>query len=317
MFTESLQTDGHRLFHLLNIENLPVSIIQSLLQQASQFLENDLNTVYPDLAQKTVVNLFFENSTRTRTTFEMAATALSANVINFNVAVSATSKGESLLDTVYNLQAMGCDIFVVRHSASGASEFIAKHVGENIAVINAGDGCHAHPTQALLDLLTIQKIKKKVAGLTYAIVGDIKHSRVARSEIQALNMLGAKEVRVVAPKTILPNDIERWGAHAYYDMDRALKNVDVIIMLRMQKERMEQALIPSKEEYFFKFGLTEERLKIAKDDAIVMHPGPINRGFEIDADVVDGASSVVLEQVTHGKAMRMAVMRQLILDRQL
>jgi len=315
MFTESLQTDGSRLLHLLDIDGLPIPIIQELLTEAAGFLQHDPATVYPDLKNKTVVNLFFENSTRTRTTFEMAATALSANIINFNVAVSATSKGECLLDTVYNLAAMGCNMFVVRHEAAGASEFIAKYIGKDIAVINAGDGCHQHPTQALLDMLTIQQSKSQIEGLTYAIVGDVRHSRVARSEIMALNMLGAREIRVIAPKTLQPNSFDGWGVHVYEDMDQGLQDVDVIIMLRLQRERMNQALVPSQEEYFYCYGLNNRRLALAKPDAIVMHPGPINRGVEIDSEVVDGSQSRVLQQVTTGKAMRMAVMRRLMRDR--
>ena len=263
-----------------------------------------------------MINLFFENSTRTRTTFEMAAKALSANVINFNVETSATSKGESLLDTVYNLEAIGCDLFIVRHPAAGASEFIAKHLENRIQIINAGDGCHAHPTQALLDILTIQRKKGRIDGLRYAIVGDIKHSRVARSQIQALNMLGAREIRVVAPLTLLPENIDTWGAHVYLDLKKALHNIDVIIMLRLQKERMQQALIPSTAEYFSQYGLTQKKLMLANSDAIVMHPGPINRNVEIASDVVDGNQSVVLNQVSMGKAMRMAIIQQLIQDRQ-
>ena len=296
MFTASLQSDGEKLFNLLDIEGLSAQILQNLLSKAATYVKKGLTT--------------------TRTTFEMAAKALSANVINFDVQTSATSKGESLLDTIYNLEAMGCDLFVVRHSASGTSEFIAKHLNNRVPIINAGDGCHAHPTQALLDMLTIQNNKGQINGLTYAIVGDIKHSRVARSEIQALNMLGAKEVRVVAPKTLLPEHIETWGAHIYQDMDKALKNVDVIIMLRLQKERMQQALIPSSAEYFSQYGLTQTRLAIANNNAIVMHPGPINRNIEIASDIVDSQHAVILEQVAMGKAIRMAVMQQLIFNRQ-
>lgn len=315
MFTESLQTDGTRLYHLLDIDGLPITMMQSLLADAANLLKNDPNTIYTDLENKTVVNLFFENSTRTRTSFEIAATTLSANIINFDVAVSATSKGESLLDTVYNLAAMGCNLFIVRHNAAGASEFIAKHIGKDIAVINAGDGCHQHPTQALLDMLTIQQNKGQIEGLTYAIVGDVRHSRVARSEIFALNMLGAREIRVITPKTLQPNSFDGWGVHVFQDMDQGLKDVDVVIMLRLQHERMNQALIPSPEEYFHCYGLDERRLALAKPDAMVMHPGPINRGVEIDSDVVDGTQSRVLQQVLMGKAMRMAIMQRLMRDR--
>src|SRR5690625_4170091 len=219
------------------------------------------------------MNLFFEASTRTRTTFELAAKRLSADVINLDINTSATSKGESLLDTLWNLEAMQSDMFVVRHKDSGAAHFIARHVRPGVSVINGGDGQHAHPTQAMLDMFTIRQHKGSFAPLTVAIVGDILHSRVARSEIHALNALGVAEVRVIAPRTLLPHAIEDLGVRVFYDMDDGLRDVDVICMLRLQRERMEGALLPSEAEFFSRYGLTQRRLALAKPDAIVMHPG--------------------------------------------
>jgi aspartate carbamoyltransferase catalytic subunit len=262
----------------------------------------------PLLRGKTIINLFFENSTRTRTTFELAATRLSADVLNMNIATSATSKGESLLDTIRNLEAMQVDMFVVRHALSGAAHFIAQQTAPHISVINAGDGQHAHPTQAMLDMFTIRQHKKQFEGLKVAIVGDILHSRVARSQILALNTLGVTDVRVIAPKTLLPADVTSMGVTALHDMNEGLNDVDVVIMLRLQKERMNSAFLPSESEYFRCFGLTEAKLKQAKSDVIVMHPGPINRGVEIASSVADGSHSVILQQVSNGIAVRMAVM---------
>jgi aspartate carbamoyltransferase catalytic subunit len=260
------------------------------------------------LRGKTIVNLFFENSTRTRATFELAATRLSADILSMNIATSATSKGESLLDTIRNMEAMQVDMFVVRHSLSGAAHFIAQHTAPHINVINAGDGQHEHPTQAMLDMFTIRRVKKQFTGLRVAIIGDILHSRVARSQILALNMLGVEEVRVIAPKSLLPVQVEALGVSVYYDMQAGLKNVDVIIMLRLQKERMNSAFLPSESEYFKCFGLSDEKLKIANKDAVVMHPGPINRRVEISSSVADGAQSVILQQVSNGIAVRMAIL---------
>jgi aspartate carbamoyltransferase catalytic subunit len=262
----------------------------------------------PLLRGKTIVNLFFENSTRTRTTFELAASRLSADVVSINIATSATSKGESLLDTIRNLEAMHADMFVVRHAISGAAHFIAQNTAPHISVINAGDGQHAHPTQAMLDMFTIRQHKQDFKQLKVAIIGDILHSRVARSQIQALNTLGTKEIRVIAPKTLLPSHVEKLGVKAFSNMEKGLIDSDVIIMLRLQKERMTSAFLPSEREYFKCFGLTEERLKLAKPDAIVMHPGPINRGVEIESSIADGAQSVILQQVSNGIAVRMAIM---------
>ena len=298
------------LLHLLTIEGLPASILTLILDTAESFTgvtEREIKKI-PLLRGKSIFNLFFEPSTRTRTTFEIAAKRLSADVLNLNIAVSAQSKGEALLDTVNYLSAMHADMFVVRHSQSGAAHMIASHVKPDIHVINAGDGRHAHPTQALLDMFTIRRYKQDFHNLRVAIVGDILHSRVARSQIHALSTLGVPEIRVVAPKTLLPNKVERLGVHVYHDMEKGLRDVDVVIMLRLQNERMQGANLPSNEEYFKYYGLTPEKLAKAKPDAIVMHPGPMNRGIEIDSVVADGGQSVILPQVTFGIAVRMAVM---------
>lgn len=303
-------TDSGQLKHFLTIEGLKRDLLTEIMDRAEQFSSISGRQVkkVPLLRGKTIMNLFFENSTRTRTTFELAAKRLSADVMNLNINTSATSKGESLLDTLHNLQAMHTDMFVVRHSQSGAAEFIAQHVAPHVSVINAGDGCHAHPTQAMLDMFTIRRHKQHFPDLRVAIVGDILHSRVARSQIQALSTLGVGEIRVIGPKTLLPADSKTLGVHVYHDMETGLQDVDVIITLRLQLERMQGALIPSANEYFASYGLTEDKLKFAKPDAIVMHPGPINRSVEIASAVADGPQSVILEQVTHGIAVRMAVM---------
>jgi aspartate carbamoyltransferase catalytic subunit len=299
-----------RLVHLLSIEGLPRDILISILDTARSFVsvtEREIKKV-PLLRGKSVFNLFFEPSTRTRTTFEIAAKRLSADVINLNVGSSSQSKGETLLDTVANLSAMHADMFVVRHSQSGAANLIARNVASNIHVINAGDGSHSHPTQALLDIFTIRHYKKEFAGLRVAIVGDIMHSRVARSQIHALTTLGVSEVRVIAPATLLPSHLSQLGVHVFRNMAEGLKDVDVVIMLRLQNERMNGDLLPSGQEYFKNYGLTPEKLANANPDAIVMHPGPMNRGVEIDSSVADGRQSVILPQVTFGIAVRMAVM---------
>ncbi|SEM86448.1 aspartate carbamoyltransferase catalytic subunit [Nitrosomonas marina] len=311
MINRNPQLNKHRkLQHLLTTEGLPVEILLQILDTAETFVgvtERDVKKV-PLLRGKSIFNLFFEPSTRTRTTFEIAAKRLSADVFNLNIAVSAQSKGETLLDTVNNLAAMDADMFVVRHSQSGAAHLIAKHARPGIHVINAGDGRHAHPTQALLDMFTIRRFKREFHNLRVAIVGDILHSRVARSQIHALTTLGVPEVRVIAPKTLLPSKVERLGVHVFHDMRSGLKDVDVLMMLRLQKERMQGAYLPSPEEYFKNYGLTPEKLSMARPDAIVMHPGPMNRGVEIDSSVADGGQSVILPQVTFGIAIRMAVM---------
>lgn len=308
---ENLQLNEEgKLKHFLTIEGLNKQLLIEILDLAESFVGvNDQRIKkIPLLRGKSIVNLFFENSTRTRTTFELAAKRLSADVLSMSIATSSTSKGESLLDTIRNLEAMYVDMFVVRHGISGAAHFIAQHASPHVSVINAGDGQHAHPTQAMLDMFTIRQFKKDFTKLRVAIVGDILHSRVARSNIQALNTLGVAEVRVIAPKTLLPAQVETMGVNVSYSLAEGLKDIDVIIMLRLQKERMTSALLPSEGEYFKCFGLTEERLKLAKPDAIVMHPGPINRGVEIDSKVADGAQSVILKQVSNGIAIRMAIM---------
>ena len=297
--------------HLLSMEGLPSRILYDILDRASAFVDGagrgEIRKV-PLLHGKSIFNIFFENSTRTRTTFEIAAKRLSADVVNLNIGSSSTSKGETLLDTVDNLCAMHADMFVVRHAQSGAAHLIAKHVAPEIHVINAGDGRHAHPTQALLDMFTIRHYKNEFHNLRVAIVGDILHSRVARSQIHALTTLGVPEVRVIAPKTLLPSHVEQLGVRVFHDMEQGLRDVDVVLMLRLQNERMQGAALPSAQEYFKYYGLTQEKLAKAKSDAIVMHPGPMNRGIEIDSSVADGSQSVILPQVTFGIAVRMAVM---------
>lgn len=309
MYNPQLNAQG-QLQHLLSIEGLPKRILMDILDAAENFVgvaEREVKKV-PLLRGKTVCNIFFENSTRTRTTFEIAAKRLSADVLNLNVNTSSQSKGETILDTVNNLIAMHADMFVVRHQQSGAAHFIAQHVPPHISVINAGDGRHAHPTQGLLDVFTIRKFKPEMHNLRVAIVGDVLHSRVARSEIHALTTLGVPEIRVIAPRTLLPSGVEKLGVQVFHNMDEGLKDVDVIMMLRLQNERMSGALLPSTQEFFQTFGLTPERLALARPDAIVMHPGPMNRGVEIDSAVADGKQSVILPQVTYGIAVRMAVM---------
>ena len=298
------------LIHLLSIEGLSSTLIHQILDTAGTFLsvnDRDVKKV-PLLRGKSVFNLFFENSTRTRTTFEIAAKRLSADVLNLDIARSSTAKGETLLDTVANLSAMHADMFVVRHGESGAPYLIAQHCAPHVHVVNAGDGRHAHPTQGLLDMYTIRHFKKDFRNLTVAIVGDIVHSRVARSDIHALNILGVPEIRAVGPKTLVPGDLREMGVRVCHDMAEGIRGADVVIMLRLQNERMSGALLPSAGEFFKNFGLTPEKLALARPDAIVMHPGPINRGVEIASEVADGRQSVILPQVTFGIAVRMAVM---------
>jgi aspartate carbamoyltransferase catalytic subunit len=304
-----LDSDGN-LQHLLTIDGLPPRILTQILDTAESFMdvgERDVKKV-PLLRGKAIFNLFFEPSTRTRTTFEIAAKRLSADVVNLNISTSSQTKGETILDTVANLTAMHADMFIVRHSQSGAAHFIARHAAPHISVVNAGDGRHAHPTQGLLDMFTIRRYKGAFHNLRIAIVGDVLHSRVARSQIHALTSLGVPEVRVIAPKTLLPTGVEHMGVHVYHSLAVGLKDVDVVIMLRLQNERMKGAFLPSTGEYFKHYGLTMEKLRCAKPDAIVMHPGPMNRGVEIDSEVADGPQSVILPQVTYGIAVRMAVM---------
>lgn len=315
MTTTNIQLDKNgRLKHFLTTEGLSRQLLLNILDHAESFAGVSDRAVkkVPLLRGKTVINLFFEPSTRTRTTFELAAKRLSADVMSISVDSSATRKGESLQDTLHTLEAMHADMFIVRHANSGASNFIAQQVSPHVRVINGGDGRNAHPTQAMLDMFTIRKHKREFSNLKIAIVGDITHSRVARSEIHALKILGAREIRVVGPRTLIPADIESLGTRVYHSLRDGIRDVDVIVMLRLQRERMRSALIPSAHEYFNTYGLTEEKLKYAADDVIVMHPGPINRGIEIDSHVADGSRSVILQQVSHGIAVRMAVMAMIM-----
>ena len=311
----TLQVDAHgRLKHFLTIDGLPRELLVNILDTAESFAgvgERAVKKV-PLLRGKTIVNLFFEPSTRTRTTFELAAKRLSADVLNIDASTSSTTKGESLLDTLRTLEAMHCDMFVVRHSQSGAAHFIAQHAAPHISVINGGDGRHAHPTQAMLDMFTIRRHKGDFASLKVAIVGDVAHSRVARSLIHALTTLGAAQVRIVAPRTLVPPGLESLGVTVHHHLREGLAGADVVILLRLQNERMQGALLPSSHEYFQYYGVTEEKLAVADPDAIVMHPGPLNRGVEIDSDVADGSRSVILRQVSYGIAIRMAVMSMAI-----
>lgn len=305
-----LQLNSHgQLRHFLSTEGLSRELLTEILDRAEAFLDgNGGIRNEPLLAGRTVMNLFFEASTRTRTTFEVAAKRLSADVLNIDISKSSTSKGETLRDMLWNLEAMTADAFVVRHGLSGAPHFIASQVTPQIAVINAGDGRHAHPTQAMLDMLTIRRHAGAFENLTVAIIGDIRHSRVARSEIHALQTLGAKEVRVIGPRTLLPRDFEELGVKVFEDMGAGLAGVDVAIALRIQNERMESALLPGSSEFYTLYGLTRERLRVANPNVLVMHPGPINRGVEIESEVADGPQSLILKQVNYGIAVRMAVL---------
>ncbi len=312
---QNIQLDSKgSLRHFISLDGLSRDIIETILSIAETFIDFPTREIkkVPLLRGKTVVNLFFEPSTRTRTTFEIAATRLSADVINLQGDAMSTSKGETILDTVNTLEAMHTDLFVVRHRASGAANLIAQHVPENVHIINAGDGRYSHPTQALLDMLTIRQNKGAFENLVVAIVGDILHSRVARSDIRALNLLGTGEVRVIAPGTLIPTETEQLGVRIFTDLGEGLRDADIVIMLRLQLERMQGQLIPSREEYYQRYGLTEERLAGAKPDVLIMHPGPINRGLEIASAVADGDRSLILAQVANGIAVRMAVMAQLM-----
>ncbi len=292
---------------LLGIKDLTPKEINFILDTASGFkdvLARDIKKV-PPLRGKTVVSLFFEPSTRTRTSFALAAKRLSADVVNFSVTTSSVVKGETLKDTALTIQSLGADFIVIRHASSGVPHFLSNIL--NVSIVNAGDGSNEHPTQALLDLFTIRSHKKKIKGLTVAIIGDIAHSRVAKSNIYGLTKLGAK-VRVICPPTLMPAEVDKLGVDVFHSIERGIKNADVIMTLRLQLERQIKGFLPSFEEYFKLYGLTTERLKLAKNDAIVMHPGPMNRGVEIESEVADGHQSVILEQVTNGIAVRMAVL---------
>ncbi len=308
-------TPQGKLQHFLTIDGLSKQHLIEIMDTAKQYIQfnakKDKSTLIKTdtLKDKTVVNLFFEPSTRTRTTFEIAAKHLGADVINLNVARSSASKGETLLDTIHNLEAMHADQFVIRNSSAGAAYFAAQHVEDHVSVLNAGDGRHAHPTQAMLDMFTIREHKPNFEELSVAIVGDILHSRVARSQIDALKILGTKDIRVIGPNTLLPTEIDALGVRSYNCMEKGLADTDLVMMLRLQRERMEGQLFPSDREYFNAFGLDNAKMQYAKDDALVLHPGPINRGLEISSDIADSQRSLILPQVTNGIAVRMAIMQ--------
>lgn len=302
---------GH-LTHLLDIKSLDKHLIEQIFKQTDDVLFKQHSTVKQLLKNKTLINLFYEASTRTRVSFELAAKRLGAAVVNIQSETSSATKGESLLDTLYTLQAMHCDLLVIRHPEEGTAHLLAQHASPETHIINAGDGQHAHPTQALLDTYTIRRHKPDFNTLCVAIIGDIKHSRVARSLIQALNILQTREIRVCGPETLIPADITQYGVNIFQTVDDCLEQTDVIVSLRIQKERMQSILLPNSEEYFKHYGINTKRLKLAKTDAIIMHPGPMNRGIEIAADAADGPQSVIREQVRNGVAIRMAIMTQLI-----
>jgi aspartate carbamoyltransferase catalytic subunit len=303
--TSSAPLYPHR--HLLGIEGLSHLDIEALLERAETYvaLSRQVEKKTATLRGRTQINLFFEPSTRTQASFELAGKRLGADVMNMSVGSSSVKKGETLIDTAATLNAMRPDILVVRHHAAGAVNLLARKV--DCSVVNAGDGAHEHPTQALLDALTIRRNKGRIAGLTVAICGDIVHSRVARSNIILLGALGAK-VRLIAPSTLLPTGVERMGVEVFRDMKKGLEGVDIVMMLRLQLERMNGAFVPSSKEYFRYFGLDREKLSLAAPDALVMHPGPMNRGVEISSEVADGAQSLIREQVEMGVAVRMAVL---------
>ena len=303
----------NQLKHLLNVELLNLEHIKEIISLADYY-DNEKIKKFNDLNGKTIANLFFEPSTRTKTTFELASKKLSADFINIDVANSSTNKGESVLDMIKTLEAMNCDMFIVRHSVSGTPHYIAQEVGDNIAVINAGDGSHANPTQAMLDMYTIKKNKGGFQNLNISIVGDILHSRVAKSTIAALKVLSVKNINIVGPKNLMPDNINQLNANYVESLEEGIAEADVIIMLRLQKERMHEALI-STDDYYKEYGLTKQKLRAAKKDVIVMHPGPINRGIEIDSDVADGKHSVILDQVSSGIAIRMAIMSLIFKNR--
>ena len=301
-----LNSDG-RLIHLLGLEGLPKEQIEKILTVADDLLDQKFKLQKSKiLRDMSVANLFFEPSTRTRNTFEIAAKRTSAKTINVDLANSATKKNETLMDTMHTLKAMQIDMFVIRHQQNGLPHRVAENL-EGVSIINAGDGINAHPTQALLDMLTIRQHKKSFDNLSVAIVGDIRHSRVARSDIQAMKTLGTSDIRLIAPETLHYKE-ETPGLERFGSLEQGIEDADVIISLRLQKERMIAADIPDEQTYFEGFGLTSENLKLAKPDAIIMHPGPVNRGIELSSEVADGSQSVILQQVTNGIAVRMAVM---------
>jgi aspartate carbamoyltransferase catalytic subunit len=311
---KNIQLDATgKLIHLISTANLPQKILTSILDNAQGFIneKQEIRNV-PVLANKTIANLFFENSTRTRCSFELAEKHLGLTMVGLNITTSSVQKGETFLDTVNNLQAMGIDLFVIRHPESGIFRSSLPKLKTPVIVINAGDGQNEHPTQGLLDALTIRQHKPDLTKLSVVIIGDVLHSRVARSQIYALKTLGVPDIRLIGPKTLLPLDHKELGATVYQDLKESLKNVDVITVLRLQEERMENSLFPNRQEYFHTFGITPETLKWAKPDAIVLHPGPLNRGVEIESSVADGPQSVILQQVKNGVAVRMAVIQMLL-----
>jgi aspartate carbamoyltransferase catalytic subunit len=309
----------HQLQHLLSIEDLKKNTLIELLDKTDCFFQhkskpNPNAIISTDTYRnKIIANIFFEPSTRTRATFEIAAQKLGCTVLNLGITQSSTSKGETLHDTIQTLIAMQCDILVLRHSASGAAHFIAKHCPKHVSVINAGDGCHAHPTQALLDMYTIRKHRgSDFSKLRVAIIGDVLHSRVARSQIHALHLLNIGEIRVIAPKTLLPAHPASLGVNVYHSMAAGLENIDVIMMLRLQNERMTSGRIPIDNAYYQSYGLTMDNLQFAKPDALIIHPGPINRNVEIQSELADGPQAAILDQVTNGIALRMSVISTLL-----
>ena len=306
-------TQEGRLRHLINIDGLSTHHLMHILNQAEQFFDPDTGKLQASQALNglTVTNLFYEPSTRTRATFQLAAKNLGATVLNLNIPQSSTTKGESFLDTMMTIQAMQCNMLIIRHPYSGAVQFVADHAGPDVSVINAGDGCHAHPTQALLDMYTIRKHRGDFQNLSVAIVGDIRHSRVARSQIEALHMLKTGEIRAIGPKTLLPYHLNNYGVNIFHSLEQGLKNVDVIILLRLQKERMSTGLLPSGNAYFNHWGLTLDKMRNLNPDALVIHPGPTNREVEIESAIADSKNAAILDQVTNGIAVRMAIMAAL------
>ncbi len=311
---QKIQFDSNnKLIHLLNVSNMSREQIFEILDLAETYVDNNQNK-YNDLEGKTIASLFFEPSTRTKTTFELASKRLSADFINIDISNSSTLKGESIVDMIKTLEAMSCDMFIVRHSISGTPHYIAREVGAKISVINAGDGIHAHPTQAMLDMYTIRKYKKEFDNLKVAIVGDILHSRVAKSLITSLTILSVKNINIIGPKILMPENLNDLNVEYFENLEDGISECDVVIMLRLQKERMHEALI-STDDYYKKYGLTSKKLQSASKEVIVMHPGPINRGVEIDSEVADGNNSVILDQVTSGISIRMAIMSMIMKNR--
>lgn len=300
--------------HLIDMTSLDKKMIESIFEQTQYFLNSCLNksNIIKNLSNKVVANLFFESSTRTRNSFTLAAERLGAILLNPNMYQSSTMKGESLLDTIHTFEAMGVDLFIIRHPDNNTASFVATELKSDAVIINAGDGYNQHPTQCLLDLFTISRHKSSFADIKVAIIGDILHSRVARSLVEGLHIMGTKDIHLIAPEALAPSEIDEYDATQYYSLEEGLKGADVIVTLRIQKERMQAAAMPDPDLYYQEFGLTSSTLAYAKPDAIVMHPGPLNRGVEIDSSVADGPQSVIFEQVRNGVAVRMAIMDALL-----